>query len=146
MSDEKTEVTEAVEKNGELRFDSISLNEVPVWLGGQEYVLREADAEAGAFYDDAMLGSVIMQDGKPISVSNVRQRDLGLLARCLFVRGATPQSSRPVGLSFVNRLPRRITEALVDQCKEMSGIQDEVKDTDEDELGNSTESTSHSSA
>jgi hypothetical protein len=106
-----------------LTFDSIKLQELSVVIEGHEYILREADAEAGAFYEDAMIGSIVMQDGKPISISNINQRDLALLARCLYIKGAGETDHKLVGLSFVNRLPRSISSVLIDKVREMSGIE-----------------------
>ena len=118
-------------ESNDLNFDTIKLQEVPVVIAGREYVLREADAEAGAFYEDAIIGSMIMQDGKPVSIGNFRQRDLGLLARCLYVKGAGGDQDKRVTIGFVNQLPRKIVEALVDHLKEMSGINDGGETEDE---------------
>ena len=123
-------------------FDSVLLKEIPTSIGGVSYVLQEADSEAGAFYEDAMIGSVVMNDGKPVSVSNVKVRDLGLLWRCLYKVEETPKGEKKlrVGMDFVNSLPRHITEPLVKAVKEISGLNDS-KET----VGNDSSSTEDNS-
>lgn len=123
-----------------LKFESIELRELPVTLGSVEYVLREPDAEAGAFYEDAMIGSIVMQNGKPVSVHNVSQRNLGLLARCLYLKGATRENNTLAGERFVNTLPRNVADTLVHKVKELGGIQDDnaaSAQIEEQQLGNS---------
>ena len=123
-------------------FESIELVRIPVTIAGTDYLLEEAGAEAGAFYEDAMIGSVVMKDGKPISVSNVKSRDLTLLAMCLYAVNSSdkgPARTR-VQQSFVNALPRKVADTLIESLKAISGL----GDTEED-LGNESSDTETSS-
>tara|TARA_R110000824_G_scaffold172434_1_gene350261 strand:+ start:1260 stop:1796 length:537 start_codon:yes stop_codon:yes gene_type:complete len=123
-------------------FDSIELKRIPVTIGGVEYVLQEADSEAGALYEDTMIASVKMEDSKPVSVSNVKKRDLDLLVSCLRIEEKTDKGvkERRVLRSFVMELPRKVTAPLIDAVKEMSGIE-----TTGEELGESPEDTGDNS-
>jgi len=122
-------------------FDSIEMKKIPVTIAGVEYTLQEAGSEAGAFYEDAMIASVTMKDNKPVSVSNVKKRDLDLLARCLFIEEKNDKGTkmRLVARSFVMALPRGVTEPMIEAIKEMSGI-----DISGEEMGNESDDTEDS--
>lgn len=126
-----------------MSFDSIELIRIPVTIAGEEYMLVEAGAEAGVMYEDSMIGSVVMKDGKPVSISNVNQRDLQLLKMCLFrVEKNAKGEERLVRVDpkIVGDLKLSVFRPLVDTLKKISGLEDTKP-----ELGNESSDSETSS-
>ena len=123
-------------------FDTIEMRRIPVKIGEVDYILQEADAEAGAVYEDAMIASVTMVDGKPVSISNIKQRELALLSKCLFIREEDEKGKRlrKVVSSFAYGLPMSISNPLIEAVKNISGM----LETGE-EVGNDSDDTENNS-
>ena len=111
---------------------------IPVTLGDQEYILKEADGAAITERDNSVVNGTVLENGKPTRMTGLGAIDAVLLSRCLFRKNGTQ-----VQLKFVQDLPARVREALVDRLKEISRIDDSEEDAqeDEEELGNLSSDT-----
>lgn len=121
----------------QMRFDNITLIEVPVRLGKCDYLLVEANGTAVCNYKDALMAhSEIDPVTQKAKVRMNPAADATLVAGCLY---KLPERS-PVTLEFVQTLPGRVIEALSKRAKHISELDKEEKkdkkDADKDSLGN----------
>lgn len=130
-----------------LEFD-LTPQELAVTIGGREYVLREASAEAARQYRNAASkGMKFDGNGKPVSLGdNPADAELLLVSQCLFERyphnGETRE--RPVQPNTVKAWPDRVTKALFGKCKDLSPFID--KGETKDELKNEPSATTDTSS
>ena len=118
-----------------IKFESLAKIEVPVSLGGVDYLLLEADGAAITERDNAILSGTMMADGKPVKMNGVASVDAILLSRCLI----DVKNNHHVNLQTIHSWPARVRDALIERLKEISGITDSESEADEieDDLGNS---------
>lgn len=113
-------------------IEDIARIEVPVRVGGKDYVLREASEDAFRQYQNSIMRAGRFKNGEQVGFEDIADSDSLLLSLCLFEgyehpKGSTKLNYRPVLLKTVRDWPRRITKPLIDRCKLISGI-DERKD------------------
>lgn len=116
-----------------LEFD-LTPQELAVTIGGKDYVLREASAEAARQYRNASTkGMKFDGNGKPMSLGDSpADAESLLVSMCLFERyehnGQT--KDRPVQLSTVKTWPDRVAKNLFAKCKELSPSLEAGEDKD----------------
>lgn len=103
----------------EIRFDDIAPVEVPVTLGDQRYVLREASGEAAERYQAAVLRGARLADGKVVGMDLSGVESL-LVSLCL-----VDHEGKPVPLSQVKSWPARIQKALFEKAMDISGLREQ---------------------
>ncbi len=102
----------------ELRFDDITPIEEKVFVGGEEYLLRETSGDAAVKYDNARLFCYEYRNGELIRVNNLANLEPLLVSLCLFmVDGKTNVSE-----VTVRAWPARVQKALYDRAREISGM------------------------
>jgi hypothetical protein len=102
-----------------LAFDDLTLREVPVRLGGQAYVLREASVAAACQYRNAILrAGRFGADGKVQAYEDLADIEPLLVSLCLF----EADGGRPVSLATVKRWPARLLQPLYRQAKALSEL------------------------
>lgn len=109
----------------ELVFD-LNPIEIPVTVGGNRYVLREASGEAQTAYMNAQMSGVdVNEEGKPIRFREAANADPLLVSYCLF---RTDKDGNPVNvrvpLEKIQSWPARIQKVLIQKVKEISGMVD----------------------
>lgn len=105
----------------ELNFD-LDVVEVPVQIGDQHFLLREASGEAGKKYTNAQTRGMRVEDGKVIGFGDMAEADHVLLSSCLFrVEDGKPTEKR-VGVDTIAKWKNKIVKALVEKCKEISDL------------------------
>lgn len=103
--------------------------EIPVKIGGKNYILREADGAAAVQYRNAMLSCTqIGTDGKPSSVKGMAGTEPLLVSLCLLTNEPS-ETRRAVMIDEVKAWPYRIQKGLYDKAKEISELEEE--DTEE---------------
>lgn len=102
----------------------LSLREESVTIGGQQYVLREADGEASTRYANARLKYTEVQGDRVVAVDGMADTEPLLVSMCLF----TPDG-RPVPLVVIRKWPGRVQRSLFDRAKRISDI-DQPMDLD----------------
>jgi hypothetical protein len=111
----------------ELRFDDITPIEEKVFIGGDEYVLREMSGDAAVKYDNARLNRYEYQDGKLAKVRNLADLEPLLVSLCLFMAdGVTPVSE-----TTVRAWPARVQRSLHSRAREISGMNEPSKTIEE---------------
>jgi len=109
---------------------NVDLIEIPITIGGEDYVLREASGDAGCKYRNALLACTTLTDGKPSRIEGMADVEPLLVSLCLFTQGG-----RPVTVPKVRSWPSRVVKALFEKIKEISDLDEE----EEDEEGNRVE-------
>lgn len=114
-------------------FGSLKVIEVPMILGGDNYVLCEADGNAGCAYRNALLSSADLTfegtKGKVGKVHNLASVEPLLVSMCLFKVGSDG-TRKPVPEKVIRTWPARIVKKLYDKAKEIS----ELDETKEEEI------------
>jgi hypothetical protein len=101
-----------------LVFDSVDLRQVPVQVGRQEYVLREANGAGARAYRNAMLrGAKLGPDGKPVSIESMADGELVLVQHCLVDR-----QGRQLHMQVLAGWPSRVLKALFQKAQEISDL------------------------
>jgi hypothetical protein len=118
------ERTMSRKKPRKLDFESLLLECVPVTIGEKHYTLREASTEIFAKYRSAIFSRSTMKTGKSsktpeFKIDGLPDLDIYLLSLCL-TEDATGHN---VTEAEIRVWPNRITEPMIDELKEMSGIQ-----------------------
>lgn len=127
-----------------LRFDDLMPKELPVWLGGRPYALREASESAAVAYRNVITSGVKIVDGQVSGVGNIAEAQPVLLSQCLYRaeqegrQGKVPLDAMGnadfrhlVPMSWVKGLPAHIVKQLFDTVKEMSpGLVEEEESAD----------------
>jgi len=106
----------------EIRFDDITPIEEKVFVGGEEYILRETSGEAAVKYDNARLDGYEYHDGKLVKVHNLANLDPLLVHLCLF----TKDSVTNVPEEKIRSWPGRVQKVLCQRAREISGMNEPV--------------------
>lgn len=94
---------------------------VPVFIGEEEYELREASAAAACLWQNDFLSKAkIGPDGKIQSAKGIADSEPYLVSLCLFEK----ESGKRVELSTVRSWPSRIVKDLFKKAKDISGLED----------------------
>ena len=104
----------------EMKFDEVELIAVPVRIGQEDLVLREATAEAAGKYHDAIIKSTRMADGKITGSDGLGGVEPLLVSLCLFRK--TGKEEVAVPLAEVRRWPARVVKQLFERVKEISEL------------------------
>lgn len=116
-----------------LNFD-LERVEVPVTVGGKDYVLLEIDGAGWAKYQSARDRTARVSSDTSRGVLQIRHGDglpdtaFLLLHLCLFER-AGPEAGaklRPVPLDRIKGWPHRVIKPLFEKAREISGITDDA--------------------
>jgi len=101
---------------------SLELVEIPVKLNGADYVLREADEETAAMFNNARLAGIRLEDGKMAGLpSDIASLQSLLVSRCLFTVSPDGSKSR-VDRGIVKGWPSRVVKPLFERAKEISDL------------------------
>lgn len=107
-------------------FGDLTLIEIPVTVAGKKYVLREADEETAAIYNNERIKGVKVDDAKVVGLPD----DIGgmqslLVSRCLFpLNGEDQPFPNPITRKEVMGWPARIVKPLFLKAKEISELDD----------------------
>lgn len=104
----------------EMTFDEIDLISIPVRIGGEDYVLREATADAAGKYHDAIIKSTRMADGKITGSDGLGGVEALLVSCCLYRK--VGKEEQAVTLTEIKRWPTRVVKPLFERVKEISEL------------------------
>jgi len=105
-------------------FEDLALIEVPVTIGGQQYVLREANGDAACKFQNARVARYEYNDeGKLVKLRDMADLEPILVSLCLFKQ----EDMSPVPEAVIRSWPGKIQGKLYDRAKEISGL-DETED------------------
>lgn len=107
-------------------FNDLTVIEIPVSIAGNKYVLREADEETAAMYNNARLKGIPVKDseviGLPEDVGGVQSL---LVSRCLFPLNSEEKPLPDcVHRDTVKKWPSRVVKPLFVKAKEISELDD----------------------
>lgn len=107
-------------------FNDLSVIEIPVSISGKKYVLREADEETAAIYNNARLKGIPVKDsevvGLPEDVGGIQSL---LVSCCLFhLDNNGKATSQHVDRDIVKRWPSKVVKPLFVKAKEISELDD----------------------
>ena len=105
-------------------FEDLARIEVPVTVGSQQYVLREANGDTACKFQNARVARYEYNDeGKLVRLRDTADLEPFLVSLCLFMQdGVTPVSE-----VTIRSWPGKIQGKLYDRAKEISGL-DETED------------------
>ena len=108
-------------------FD-VTIQTIPVIIGGTEYELREANGDTAARWRNAILKQTTInpETGKPSSVGQIADTESFLVALCLFEKS----NGKPVSQIQVKKWPSRVVKQLFDKVQEISDLKED-DDTEE---------------
>ncbi len=111
----------------ELNFDDLTPIEIPVSVAGKKYVMREADEETAALFNNARMRGTRLEDGKvvglPTDMAGVQSL---LVSRCLFIVDKEGVPTRQyVKRTTVNSWPARVVKPLFEKAKEISELDED---------------------
>jgi hypothetical protein len=101
----------------ELRFDDITPIEEKVFVGGEEYVLRETSGDAAVHYDNARLACYEYQDGKLARVHDLADLEPLLVSLCLFDSSGLGMPEKKI-----RGWPSRVQKAMYERAREISSM------------------------
>ena len=107
----------------EIRFDDITPIEEKVFIGGEEYLLRETSGDASVKYDNARLDRYEYQDGKLAKVKDLGDLEPLLVSLCLFMS----DGKTPVSELTIRSWPARVQKSLYNRAREISGMNETPK-------------------
>ena len=118
-------MTEEVEEL--MEFDLTPV-EVPVKIGGADYILREATGATSIAYQNAIINSTKPGlDGQPTQItSGLSAIEPMLVSKCLF-----DSENKPVKQDVIKSWPSRVQKVLYRKIKEISDL-DESGEQDEE--------------
>ena len=111
----------------ELRFDDITPIEQKVFIGSDEYVLREMSGDAAVKYDNARLNRYEYQDGKLTKIRDLADMEPLLVSLCLFM----DDGKTPISEATIRAWPCRVQKALHERAKQINDMDQEDKDKGE---------------
>lgn len=101
-----------------LNFVDLTLKEIPVTIGAEQYVLREANGDASCKYRNKQMSCAQLgPDGRPVKMIGMADCDPFLVSMCLF-----NSSGKPVSEQKVRSWPVQIQIELAKAVKELSGM------------------------
>lgn len=110
-----------------LDFSDLKPIEIPILIGADCYILREATASTARAFRATMTSNIRMgPNGRPQEVDGkITGAEPALVGSSLFKilkkpDGPEETSKRPVGQSFIDELPDRVQAALFEKLKEIS--------------------------
>jgi len=133
------------ESDGAMVFDLEPI-EIPVTIGGVEYVLCEASADAARKFNNKRAEAGRFSDGKLSGVSGLGDLEPLLVSSCLFrvtsrqVDGGVKRALSPVAYNTVLTWPARVVTPLFERAKKISeleetetleALREQLKDTQE---------------
>lgn len=114
---------------GELNFD-ITLTEVPVIIGGDKYILREADGDATCKWQNKMFRATkLNEQGKPVGLDNVADVEPFFLSLCLYPVVKGEVAAKPVPETTIRKWPHGVIDKLYKRLLDISNLN--KKDTKE---------------
>lgn len=106
----------------EIRFDDITPIEEVVYIGGEEYILREISGDAAVRYDNARIACTVYEDGKMVRMVGLADLEPMLVSLCLFMRDGKTHVSE----TTIRSWPSRVQSALYARAREVSGMNESV--------------------
>lgn len=109
----------------EMVFDDISLKEISVRIGTNDYILREATGDVACKYRNAMMRSTKLNaEGQPAYVDGFADIEPLLISMCLFqiLKEGEATKRIPVSLANVRLLPCRVQKALYAKAVDISEL------------------------
>jgi hypothetical protein len=118
------------ESNGDMTdamvFESLELIEVPVTIGEDRYVMREASEEVATAYQIAMMRGMQVVDGKVRgNLGGLADAQSLLLSRCILRYGGDDKP-HPVDRNVIRQWPSRIVKQLFERLTKISEIDEEA--------------------
>lgn len=112
-------------------IEDIAFVELPVTIGGEEYVLCEASGETARKYKNRQAEMVTMADGKVTKITKPADLEPLLVSLCLkkVIEGGNRKS---VSLAVIGEWPAKTVTNLADKAKEISGLGDDENPTQGD--------------
>jgi hypothetical protein len=111
-------------------IESVACLEVPVTIGGQEYVIVEANGDAACEHRNAMLDNAVFENGEVKAVKKLASLELLLLSRVLY-KVETDEEGKPirklVPRATIEKWPGRVVTQLYKAAKEISALDEEAK-------------------
>src|SRR5262249_48389219 len=112
-----------------MEFDSVIPVEVPVRIGDERFVLREASEDAAVRWRNACARCARMVDGKVVAVGDIADTEPQLLSWCLYegetirlLPDGSPDPKHLVSAQRIRRWPARVVKALYDEARRISGL------------------------
>jgi hypothetical protein len=123
-------------------YEDICRKEVPVKLGGTNYILKEGSAGAVKAYRNALITRASFDDkGKVTKLGGIADTESVLVAGCLFK--VIPNGLHAVTLAEVEELPYYIIQDLFSRAKAMTrGLDEKHNEEAAKKLPNGTQATS----
>jgi len=118
------------EVSGTIVYEDIRRREIPIKLGGTDYILKEGSAGAIKAYRNALLARTSFDEkGKVSRFSGIADGVPVLVSHCLF-RVIPPNGLHAVTLAEVEELPNFIIQDLFNRAKSMTRGLDEEESKD----------------
>jgi hypothetical protein len=115
----------------ELKFET-TLNEVPVSIDGQPFVLREFTGRKKGQYLSTLGKRVVLNDqGKVTGITNFEGMESSLLTLCLFDR-----EGKAVPASTIDSYPSKMLAKLFAAAQELNGLTVEAEEKKKAEAKN----------
>lgn len=111
-------------------IDSIVPQEIPVKIGGQDYLLVEANGEASCAYRNMMLDNAVFENGVVKQIKNLANLEIFLLSKTLFKVEQDEQGQPkrvPVPTAVLQTWPGRLVTILHTRAKELSELEEQPK-------------------
>lgn len=113
------------EESKGLEFDLDEVS-VPVRIGGDRYLLVEANSETATVYRSLILKSASMKEGRVEGMQGVAEAEPYLVSSCLFkiVVKDNVEVREAVKLATVKKWPSRVVKPLFNKLMEISDLRE----------------------
>lgn len=109
-------------KAGPMTFDLAPI-EVPVVIGGTNYILREASEGGSSAWRNATIAAAKMVDGKVVGLQGLAESQAVLIHHCLY---EATDRGKQVPTHTIRSWPSRITTWLFEKAKEISDLNEKA--------------------
>lgn len=122
-----------------LVIDTIAPKEKPVKIGGQDYVIVEANGRASAEHRNLIMDNAVWKDGQIQSIRQIASAEIKLLSHTL-LKCETDEAGlpirTPVPAEVIGSWPGKVITKLFEAAKKLSGL-DETPKNQESSSGQS---------
>lgn len=119
-----------------LSFD-LTAKVIPVTIGDVEYELREESTAIICKWQNTLMSTATIVDGKLKGATNMMDREPELVALCLY----EVESGENVPLATVRAWPNRISKQLYKVAQEINGLAGDEEEVDEDSKNSQSDTT-----
>jgi hypothetical protein len=110
----------------EMNFDDIAPIQIPVTIGGNKYLLKEANGDIVCRHRNNVINCSKLEDGKLTAIQGLPDTEFSLVQMCLSTVTDDPATNgKPVLMSVVRSWKNKVVKELFNKIKEISEMDED---------------------